>query len=270
MIPLIDGDILLYEIASTCQGIDENGEPFVMSFDHVRERVDKVIAQICNQAGGTSPPVIYLTGKGNFRENIAKRKAYKKGRPEEKPFHYHNIKGYLIHAYGAEVVNGMEADDALCIRQMQGFARGNKDETIICSRDKDLKQCEGWHYSWECGKQPSMGPLEVSGYGTLNLVNLVNSKKLVGTGSKWFLAQCLMGDTTDTIPGIKGYGPVKTYNRLKDTSTYEEGLQEVIAEYVIEFEDEWKKELTEQAQLVWMVRKLDEKGNPLMWEIAND
>jgi 5'-3' exonuclease len=259
------GDILLYEIAATCQGIDENGESFVMSFEHTRERVDKSIAQICYQAGGTQPPIIYLTGKNNFRERIAKRREYKKGRPEDKPFHYYNIKGYLIQEYGAIVVDGMEADDALCINQEAALSNSEADDTIICSRDKDLKQCRGYHFSWECGKQPSIGPLYVEGYGSLELKN---SKKLTGTGHVWFFAQCLMGDTTDTIPGIKGYGPVKTYNLLKDASSYREGQQVVIDCYKEAYGDRWEEELLEQARLVWMVRDLDDEGNPLMWEIT--
>lgn len=264
MKPLIDGDILLYEIASTCQGIDENGEVFVMSFDHVRERVDKVVAQICHQAGGDSSPTIYLTGKGNFREQIAKRKGYKTGRPPEKPFHYHNIKGYLIHEYGAIVVDGMEADDAMCIHQISSLAIGEK--TIICSRDKDLKQCLGYHFSWECGKQPSFGPFFVDGYGDLTL----NKGKLTGYGSKWFLAQCLMGDTTDTIPGIKGFGPVKTFKSLSETTSYTEGLAVVIDCYKEAYGDTWREEMLEQGRLVWMIRELDVNGSPVMWDFHYD
>jgi 5'-3' exonuclease len=234
-----------------------------MGFDYVKDRVDKVIAQICNQAGGTEPPAIYLTGKNNFRDSIAKRREYKKGRPPDKPFHYKNIKGYLIHEYGAVVVDGMEADDILCIEQTTALAE--RRETIICSRDKDLKQCQGWHYSWECGKQPSFGPFKVDGYGEIKLKE-GNSKKLIGYGPKWFLAQTLMGDTTDSIPGIKGYGPVKTYSLLEPSTDYRDGLAVVIRCYQEAYGDNWEAELEEQGQLVWMVKEVDGDGKPIMWD----
>ena len=181
MIPLIDGDILLYEIGFACQRKDEP----LPSFDFVKEVLDNRIEGICRAVEATQPPRIFLTGKGNFRNDIAIKKGYKANRAETpKPFHYNNIKAVLIHSYGATVVEGAEADDAICYEQMVG------ESTIICSRDKDLRMVPGWHYSWECGKQGEKLPNLVTDFGEFWTAKL--PKELLGTGMCLFYAQCLI------------------------------------------------------------------------------
>ena len=110
MIPLIDADILLYEIGFGCvtgwKAIKEWKEGDAPldppPWDYVAELVDNRIADICGKVMATKPPKLYLTGKGNFREAIAKKAKYKGNRIAEKPFHYENIKAYLINKYELE------------------------------------------------------------------------------------------------------------------------------------------------------------------------
>jgi 5'-3' exonuclease len=277
---LIDGDILLYEIGFSCQGVDqETGEQVITTFDNVKERVDLIIERICRGAGADSFK-LYLTGKGNFREEIAKKKGYKAQRKAEKPFHYANIKGYLIAQYQAEVCEGYEADDAVCIAQYAALRAG--ESTIICSRDKDVKQAAGWHYSWECGLQPEWGPYWVEGFGELfpsyypedhKLAGQM--KKLLGTGDKWFLAQLLMGDSVDNIPGLSGWGPSKVFNLLENVTSYKEGINKVIRSYDDYYSrkeglglEKALEQLKEQAALVWMVRERNEDGSLKHWRVG--
>lgn len=277
MIPLIDGDVLLWEIGS-CETFETPGEiREVCGFQFVKELMDKRISDICYGCGGTEKPRIYLTGKGNFREKIAEQRGYKANRLDKvKPFHYENLKGYLIAVYGAQVYDGMEADDAMCIDQVRLNREGVP--TVICSRDKDLRQCAGWHYSWECGKQAEWGPHLVEGLGELFLKVYPEGhkyqgrvKKLTGTGDLWFLAQMLMGDEVDNIPGLSGYGPRKVYDLLSACPSYEEAKKEVEDAYTKYYEkkgklEEAKAAINEQAQLVWMVRELNEDGSLIMAE----
>ncbi len=275
MQPLIDADILLYEIGYTCEGVNPLTGVFeIASWDHVKERVDDSIFKICRDAGGTKEPRLFLTGKNNFRISVAKKKGYKENRDKPKPFHYYNIKEYLKHAYKAEEVVGYEADDAVCIAQSLAIERG--DDTIICSRDKDTRQMEGWHFSWECGKQPAWGPAKVEGFGTLTATFYPEEhklagqmKKLVGTGDKWFLAQLVMGDSVDNIPGLKGWGPAKTYELLREVESYHQGLDIVCRLYRDIYGAGWQEQLEEQAQLVYMVRDLDDEDNLVMWRLKN-
>lgn len=222
----------------------------------------------------TQPPIIYLTGKGNFREAIAKRKPYKGTRKEEgKPWHYANIWAYLQVKWSAIIVEGMEADDAMCIEQTV-WLNHNKDypdippvDTIICTRDKDLRQCDGWHFGWELGNQPQFGPVFVDGFGTLSLSE--DNKKLRGVGEKFFYAQLIMGDPVDNIPGLPKHGPKAAFDIVGNTQTREEGFKAVLEAYRAVYGDSAETEMLEQGQLLWMVRELDEEGKPKMWRLLD-
>jgi 5'-3' exonuclease len=166
---------------------------------------------------------------------------------------------------------GLEADDAICIYQSKALAEGRS--TIICSRDKDLRQCKGWHYSWECGHQASVGPLLVDELGSLTNRNqgkvdkLGKNKplKVLGTGSKFFYYQLLTGDSTDNIQGIMGRGPAFAYNLLKDVATDRECYELVAEVYVKTYGDVWEEKLREMADLLYIIKDTDEEGNLVKW-----
>lgn len=282
MKPLVDADVLLYEVGFAC----EYGKEEIPSFEYAKEIMDARIEGICKAVNATEKPALYLTGKGNFRENIAKRKEYKGNRKAEKPFHYPNLKVYLIASYGATVVDGMEADDAMAIAQWNHIGHlkfkvqkrdgtpvdlskykndGHARSTIICTRDKDLRMVPGWHYGWESGKQGEFGPEFVDEIGYLK----DKGKKVVGTGLKFFYYQLLVGDSVDNIPGCPGVGPKKAYNLLCDLETEEAMYQVVREQYEEKYEEGPLEELLEQAQLLWMIREVDEDGKPIMWQLPN-
>lgn len=173
------------------------------------------------------------------------------------------------------IINGMEADDAMCIEQtryersyhsmlLEGQEEGSI-RTIICTRDKDLRQCSGWAFGWELGNQPQFGPELVEGYGYLKLSK--DKKSLKGVGEKFFYAQLIMGDVTDNIPGIPKSGAIAAFKLLDDTSTCGEGFKAVVEAYRGFYGESWKEELLEQGQLLWMVRELDAEDKPIMWKI---
>lgn len=260
---LIDGDIILYEIGFAAQKkID--GEIIPSPVDEVNQMVDNKIKEICAAVYATEPPTIYITGVGNFRYDIAKQREYKGNRKQIKPFHYKYIKSYLQAQWGAIVVDGMEADDALCIEQT---SRLRFKDTIICSRDKDLKQCPGYHYSWECGKQGSWGPGWVDELGTLVLKG---PKKLIGTGMLFFYSQLLTGDSTDTYDGLPGCGPIGAFKILEGKTTAKEMYDAVLGAYRVRFGDSAECVLEEQAHLAWMIREVNDDGSILHWKAPTD
>ena len=262
MIPLVDGDILVYELGFAAETGWRSLHPDSTDpppWDYVQELLDNRISEICVKAGATAAPEIYLTGKNNFRDAIAKKKPYKGNRDNlKKPWHYKNIQVYLKGIYGATTVEGMEADDAICIRQSASMGT-----TIICTRDKDLRQCPGWHFGWELGKQPQFGPKLVDVIGEIKLVK----DEIKGWGLKFFYAQVITGDTTDNIPGLPGKGATYAFNLL-DPLDNEADLELAVAiAYETKYgEDKWREEMREQAQLLWMVRHLDVNGKPIMWD----
>lgn len=274
--PLVDGDILVYEIGFACvtgwkamKGEDWDVQSSPPPFDYVAELLENRIADICGQVMATEPPTIYLTGEGNFRESIAQKKGYKANRKDvPKPFHYANIRAYMQGRWDTIIIHGMEADDAMCIEQCKHLGENRFYTTIICSRDKDLRQCPGMHFGWELGNQPQFGPELVSGYGYLKLSK--DKKTLKGVGEKFFYAQLIMGDPTDNIPGIPKSGAIAAFKLLDGTQTSEEGFKAVVGAYRGFYGESWRAELLEQGQLLWMVRELDQEGNPIMWKLPNE
>lgn len=252
---LIDGDILLYEVGfGVNTGWKGDGIP---PFDYAAEMLDARInfivhSALCAFGNPESYRVrIFLSGPENFRIQIAKRKGYKENRKDSvKPFHYHNIKAYMQNVYDVTVTDGIEADDALCIERAKDI-----ENTIVCSRDKDLRQHEGWIYSWEIGKQPSFGPFFVEGYGDIQLTKKGKANELKGYGTKFFLSQVITGDSVDNYPGLKGYGPVEAFKMLGATLTYEEGIKAVVEAYRGVYGDFWREELEEQARLAYILTK---------------
>lgn len=226
-------------------------------WEFVEEMLSLRIQNIEMECEATLPSIFYFTGKENFRYAIAKSTPYKAGRAF-KPHHHANIGAFIRESKTCREMELLEADDLLSVDVQAG---PNKGRQIICSRDKDLRSVTGWHYGWELGKQPRFGPEYLSGFGALRLSAC--RKKLSGYGLKWFLAQCLMGDSTDSIPGLPKMGPVAAYVCLSDAVEYPEGIRRVRSEYLSRGKDE--AYLLEQGRLLWMTRQLNEDGTPVLW-----
>src|SRR5690606_41714779 len=64
-----------------------------------------------------------------------------------KPYWYDEIRDYLIRRWGAEVVDGQEADDAIGIAAWNSY-KECPEYSIIASIDKDLRMIPGYHYNW--------------------------------------------------------------------------------------------------------------------------
>jgi hypothetical protein len=290
MTPLIDGDILLHELGWSGEFKDKDtGESVLLDFKLVAEMLDKKIELICQDVGATTPPIIYITdsekltalinregrwlGKPlrvytpNFRYAVAKTQPYKGNRNNPKPFHFYNIIAYLRFNYDVRISeNGYEADDMIVMEQMR------RDDTIICSRDKDLRIAPGLHFSWECGKQPSIGPHFTDRIGELSLVRKLDAKgkvestELKGYGLKFFYSQMLTGDTADHIPGLSRVGAVAAYNLLNELSSEEEIYEAVKAAYIDKMGDEAKDYFLEQANLLWMIQEVGQHYKPFKKE----
>lgn len=225
----------------------------------------------------------------NFRYDIAVTKPYKGTRKNPKPFHFDNILTHLRGVYDARVSEkGLEADDEICIRSRELAAQGI--ESVICSRDKDLRICEGTHYSWECGGQAAVGPITTDRIGWLELYGGTEGKngKLVGQkcrgyGLHFFFYQLLVGDTADNIPGLPKWGVARAFKHLEGCATEADLFRRVTDAYVetlsvernprndpfagrILSKDEVRSYWRENADLLWMVQYLDESGDPIPYK----
>lgn len=288
MKPLIDSDVLRYEIGFSGEFVDENGERQVRSFEFVADLFDQRIKEICAEVWATEPPLLFITndrrlhkivnkkrkkeGKEeleyvpNFRDEVAQKKEYKGNRKQDKPFHYDNLTAHIFANYDVAVAVGMEADDLMSIHQYERVKNGQLD-TIICSRDKDLRMTPGFHFGWACGRQPQFGPAKVTDIGELELKG---GKKLVGTGLKFFYSQVLTGDAVDNYGGLQGCGPVAAYKSLHDCETEAELFARVAGLYEAKCGENWRAEMLEQCRLAWMVREQDEHGNPVQYVMYDE
>lgn len=269
MTPLIDGDIILYEVGFAAEagwrylhqsmGYTDGDYPPLPPFEFVEQTLENRIESICREVESTEQPRIYFTGKGNFRESIATTQKYKE-RAGNKPFHYYNIKAHLYGTRDCYQVDGLEADDLIAIQLME-----HPGETICCTRDKDLRAVPGWHYGWELGNQPSFGPILVEGFGAIRLSD--KRDKIVGWGEKFFYAQMLTGDPVDTIPGIPKMGAVGAFKILEHALTSEDAFKAVVGAYKKAYGLYFNEVMLEQGRLLWMTRKLHEDGSPVLWEL---
>ena len=276
---LIDADVLVYEIGFGCEtGWQGDESP---PWNYVAKLFDLRVANINALVGATEPPLLFLSGPKNFRNDLAVTKVYKGTRRDHKPYHYSNITAYIKGMWEHVVSDGIEADDLMCIYQtieenkrppVSSGIDYHPNATIICSRDKDLRQCPGWHFSWELGKQPQFGPEFVDIQGWIKLDRTGSSPKIVGTGLSFFYAQLLTGDVVDNIPGLPGCGAVKAFKILDKCDSHEDMLSTIIQEYqnvYKAFKNGWTNRLIEQGRLLWMVRRLNNDGSPVMWNIGD-
>jgi len=247
---VIDGDILLYSVGWGSEDIEQSWI--------VDQRIENFFKRLFTKFE-TYNYKAYLTGKGNFREQAATTHKYKGNRKPEKPKWYKYIKDYLLHMHNTVVIEGMEADDGMAMN----ITRNNN--SILCSIDKDLWMVEGWHYSWSTHNSPEKPLRYIKNDEGLTLLE-GKRKKLIGGGYPWFYAQLLMGDKTDNIVGPKGYGDVKAYKALQECETEKDYYAVVKEVYEEEYGEQAEDRLLENAQLLWMVKELDDDGEFVMWE----
>lgn len=204
-----------------------------------RKMVEAVENNCINSQFNVSSFKLFLTGGENFRELITPD--YKANRdPSDKPYYYEEIRKYLIKRFGAEVTEGIEADDEVSIRQTKYYKNGVV--SCIISQDKDLNTVPGWHYNYR-----------------KNQFYFVSDKDAI----TFFYCQLLMGDKVDNIKGVKGYGPFRTYKALMDlydTNLSYEELEKALYERVLSiyekaFGDDARAEFFINASLLWMLRE---------------
>lgn len=268
---LVDGDLLVY----ACVMAAEYGQE--IESVNLHEILNTIDSKIMNMKArlGAKRVRLFFSGGRNFRRDVMPE--YKANRDHVIPPHYlAEAKLYCMHRWDAEVEEGLEADDLMCINQKYD------DSTVICTIDKDMLQARGWHYRWETihnGEKLQ----KVEGIGNVSCVIKTdskgkNSKKIGGTGLKFFCLQLLTGDPVDGITGCAtmtektrktgknagetymsrdGVGPVEAYDALESAPTYAEALRRVIVLYKKEFGDLWEHHILRQGRCLYMVKQRD-------------
>ena len=161
----IDGDIIVYSV-----GFAGEGDPVAFVLDSV----NRMVADIVKKCEADSYTVL-LTGKGNYRNDVATIKPYKGNRKDAgKPALYDDIRDHILNHRNGELIEGEEADDQLGIRAV-------RDGHIIATLDKDLDTVPGDHYNWRKDTRYTVTEEQAMHF---------------------FYTQMLTGDTTDNIPSM--------------------------------------------------------------------
>jgi len=186
---LVDGDIICYRAAFATQD---------KTSSDTEEVIDELMEYVVGETIGfysEGALKVYLTGKDNFRHEIAKTVAYKGNRKKtETPEHLPHARGYLQSEWGAVVVDGREADDAIATEAFSSYSN----TTVICSIDKDFLTVPGWMFNF------------IKGTWVFS--------------SEWdalvfFYTQVLTGDASDNIWGLHRIGPKKAAALLEGATT---------------------------------------------------
>ena len=223
---LIDADYLIYGVGFASE---EDSEKFAKS------RLVETLEDMVYLHLKADSYEAFLTGKNNYRYEIAKTVPYKGNRKDaKKPKHYDALRECMITRLGAVVVDGQEADDEVAIRMS-----ADPDKYLLIGVDKDLRQIPGWHHNPHKAHTEYIDEFEAY---------------------KNFCLQLLTGDRVDNIPGLEGIGPVKAAKALKDAESKEALLQAAFEKYkehghTIEY-------FTEQGQLLWLRRTEGELWQP--------
>jgi len=225
MIALLDADILCYRVGFATD--DEHENTAIETMAVFLE--DLIMFDLVD----TDSHELFLTGKTNFRNDIAVTAPYKGNRKDvKKPKHLPLLREYLQTAWGASVSDGQEADDDIATR-----ATELGDESIIVSIDKDFMQVPTWHY---------------------NFVKKVKKYVTPEEGLRFFYKQILTGDNADNIKGIYRVGEVTATKMLADAKTEEEL-------YACCVEAMGAERVLENARLLWLRRQTNQ-----MWEPPNE
>ena len=157
----------------------------------IRVGIDNTMREIQQNCGSDSF-LVAVKGRGNFRKE--KYPDYKSTRKEldkdvKEALNYgHN---YMVDKHSAVMADDMEADDLVSIWANE--CRTANQEYTVAGIDKDLLQIYGTHY---------------------NFVKKEITEISEDTANLKLMLQCLTGDRSDNIPGIKGIGPKKAEKLL--------------------------------------------------------
>lgn len=264
----IDADFLAYQVSAEIVG-----QEGVKTLDEMQHNARVAISEFKALAGATGVHLHLTPATSNkgMRRDIALLKEYqatREGKP--KPQYLHIMRDWLAREYPATQHQNCEADDGMSSAQYEAIAQGNRNLSIIISKDKDLNMVPGLHLNWDTGEiidAPNYGALEVR-------VRPSGGKVMDGYGRKFFWGQVLAGDPADNTSGLPkvirmlgkpiACGPMTAMEILSNCYNDKEAY-ETVRDLYRRYGDEigftnyrdnspvqWGRAFLSEAQLVWM------------------
>lgn len=248
---LVDGDILTYRAACS---------PVKIGYDHFagkdikrppleveakakfKELLLEVLEETRENPFDEDDYELYITGKGNFRNDYAVTAPYKGNRKEvEKPEWLESVRQYALSDFEAILSSGEEADDLLAMRATEL----GPENACIASTDKDMLQVNCWHYNITKKTMTYVEPFE---------------------GIRWFYGQIIEGDRADNIIGINGIGPKKREKLLEHCKTEDDLYDACVACFMSNGYslDEAVLRVIENGRLAWLRREVGQVWYPMI------
>jgi len=241
---LIDGDILIYKVATSNEVATNWGDLWTLHCDQKRCEAE-VDAEIDNLGSNLEADdyVVCLTDKANFRKDILP--SYKDNRKaKRKPMVLGALRDYVIKKHNGVVWKNLEADDVMGIMATEP----SDEQRIIVSIDKDMKTipCK----LSQDGITVDDFPLKLANY--------------------WHMIQTLTGDRTDNYDGIDGVG-IKTAEKLikKYTNVAHKDLWKIV-QGIYKDKGYTEAEALQQARVAHICRHGDynkKTGEVKLWTI---
>ena len=218
--------------------INEVYEPF--SKEVAKAIYNNVIDNLYKATGKISTCITVSNG-GSFRREIYQK--YKSGREGKRvPVNRKPLIEHTIHTHRAIYVHGYEADDLMAIYGYNTERAGCN--SVIATIDKDLDTVPGWHWNFDKGELYYVSELEAF---------------------RFFCTQVLMGDMTDSIPGLYRVGKVSASKMVAGCNTMEEMWQVVCNKYETTkpgdtyfTTDQWREYLYLIASMIFIRRNFNE------------
>lgn len=168
-----------------------------LAYSKALEKLQKIL----EKTGCQTCELHFTGGRENFRYQV--KPDYKANRTGMRtPTGLKELKAKLLENFDGTISTSWEADDIVVCKKVN-----NPDKYIMVAVDKDLLySVEGTHFNY----------YESSKYN----IDMKFQEVDANTAMRWAYIQCLIGDTTDNIEGIKGIGPKKAEKILAGCSTH--------------------------------------------------
>ena len=219
----IDADFIAYMAAADT--VDEiQGVKPRKTLEEKKEKADSILDHQRRMVGAEHMKV-HITPPGSTkgdRPAQAIQQEYQAVRKtSERPEHLDALRHHLGTKPESVVHLEQEADDGMAQANYSSMGPDGSWQksnlSVIVSKDKDLRMVPGLHWDWDNECVHCVG----DPFGTLYWYGEGKSKKLRGWGTKWFWAQCLMGDTVDNIRGLPAV-PGSIHTELTPTKTFKD------------------------------------------------
>lgn len=239
---LIDGDLLLWKVTTSCETEIEWGDGFFTrhsSMEDIKALIEMAIEGLREELGHRkSNVVIALSGSDNFRKELDP--SYKGNRTSVKPIAFRPAMEYLRASYECREIRGLEADDVLGI-----LATSKRcPNPVIVTDDKDLLQIPGYVWRPRSEELIKVSPKE---------------------GYRQHMVQTLTGDRVDNYPGCPRVGEVGA-NKLLQGVPQEHWWDTVVGAFTKAGLDEDEALLQARLAKILTISEYDRKQKvPKLW-----